>query len=119
MLSRIPRWGVELLEGLEKAQISFLDQIQDRHAGPAVFHGDDDDHPQAGQNQPGPGLPVLVLAVEDGQAVLFFARQVGCAADLRQVVDQRIVGRNFPSGPLPPRPGPVRRSVREEDLPPR
>ena len=83
---------IELLDGANQAEVPFLDQIQERHAGLRVVPGDRHDEPEVRLDQLLLGLFVsLVLAARE--LALFRRCEERAVADRADIELERILGR--------------------------
>ena len=84
---------IELLDGADQAEVAFLDQVEQRHAGAGVVPGDRHDEPQVALDQPILRLLVaLVLAA--GELALLGMGQQTPVADLADVELERVLRRS-------------------------
>jgi hypothetical protein len=82
---------VELLDRPDQAEVAFLDEIEQRHAGCPVVPGDRHDQPQVALDES--TLGVLVAGVlAPRELALLLSRQQPAVADLPHVELQRVTG---------------------------
>src|SRR5690606_20338123 len=81
---------LELLDGLDEAQVPLLDQVQERHPPAHIPLGDAHHQAQVGLDQLPPGLLVALLDPL-GELHLFFRRQERDPSNLLQVHADRVI----------------------------
>ena len=82
---------VELLDGAHEADVAFLNQVKERHAGPGIVLGDRDDEAQVGLDELALGRHIAALDAL-GQRDLLLGREQRDLAHLLEVHAHGVVG---------------------------